>query len=87
MFLLILVYPIRFLGNFDVAKTIDTGTPGPVGVAVLVNLILLEVFVVPHSVMARPGFKWRWTQFVPKPLDVYPNVPRRLLGGAQRRVG
>ena len=51
MFLLILVYPIRFLGNFDVAKTIDTGTPGPVGVAVLVNLILLEVFVVPHSVM------------------------------------
>ena len=71
MFLLVFLYLICFLGNFDflVPKTIDSGTLGPVGIALIVNILLLAIFAVPHSVMARPGFKRWWTQFVPKPVE------------------
>ncbi len=71
MFLLVFLYLICFLGNFDslVAKTIDSGTPGPFGIALTVNILLLAIFAVPHSVMARPGFKRWWTQFVRKPVE------------------
>ena len=71
MFLLVFLYFICFLGNFDslVPKTIDSGTPGPVGIALIVNILLLAIFAVPHSVMARPGFKQWWTRFVPQVVE------------------
>ena len=72
-FVLIFLYFICFLGNFTfdslIPKTIDSGTPGPWGIALLVNVLLLLFFAVPHSVMARPGFKRWWTQFVPTHLE------------------
>jgi len=52
-----------------VPKTVDTGTAGPVGEALVVNLLLMTLFAVQHSVMARKGFKQWWTQFVPKPVE------------------
>ena len=50
-------------------KTIDSGAVVPIGEALIVNLLLLSVFAVQHSVMARKQFKQWWTQFVPKSIE------------------
>lgn len=63
------LYIVGFLGNFVVPKTIDSGTDGSLAVAVIVNIVLLALFCVPHTVMARPGFKNWWTTFVPRPIE------------------
>jgi methanethiol S-methyltransferase len=60
------LYLIGFLSNWLVPKGIDRGETGPVAQAVLVNLGLMALFGLQHSVMARPGFKRRWTRIVPK---------------------
>ena len=63
------LYAIGFISGLVVPKTIDVGTVVPVTEAIIVDLLLMSVFAIQHSVMARKQFKQWWTQFVPKPVE------------------
>jgi methanethiol S-methyltransferase len=64
-----LLYTIGFVANLVVSKTINSGPVPPLSEALLVNLLLMMVFTIQHSVMARQQFKAWWTQYVPKEVE------------------
>jgi protein-S-isoprenylcysteine O-methyltransferase Ste14 len=69
MFLVTILYAIGFIMGVVVPKSIDTGTDSSAIEAVIVNLLLMALFAVQHSVMARKNFKAWWVQFVPKHVE------------------
>src|SRR3989442_55721 len=69
VFLASFVYAVGFVGDFLVPKTIDHGARSDLLPALLIDLALLGIFAIQHSVMARPGFKALWTRIIPASLE------------------
>ena len=70
IFLATFLYLIAFVGNIAaVPRTVDIGPAAPVAAALVIDVALIALFGVQHSVMARPGFKAWWTRVVPPPAE------------------
>jgi len=69
VFFVTILYAIGFVTGILVPKTIDTGPIVPISEALIVNVLLMSLFAIQHSVMARPRFKAWWTQFVPVAIE------------------
>jgi protein-S-isoprenylcysteine O-methyltransferase Ste14 len=68
-FLCTFLYAIGFVGEIGVPKGINDGAVGPAAVAVAINALLLGLFVVQHTIMARPAFKAWFTRCIPEPAE------------------
>jgi len=91
-FLGIFLYAIGFLGNVGVPTTIDGAPRIPFGLALTINVVLLGIFAVQHSVMARQEFKRWWIQYVPQPIErstyvLFTNIALALLFYAWQPMG
>jgi protein-S-isoprenylcysteine O-methyltransferase Ste14 len=70
LFLATYAYMAAFFAGIPlVPKTVDSPAGAPVGWALAINAALVLVFAAQHTVMARPGFKRRWTRLVPQPIE------------------
>ncbi len=68
LFLVVFLYLIGFVGGL-VPRSVDNAVVAPVGWAVLIDVVLVTLFALQHSVMARPAFKAWWTRIVPEPIE------------------
>jgi protein-S-isoprenylcysteine O-methyltransferase Ste14 len=69
LFLATFAYLVGFMGNWLVPKSIDSPPYGATGLAVAIDLLLIGLFGLQHSVMARPAFKRLWTRVVTQPIE------------------
>src|SRR5688572_1315143 len=69
LFLFTVLYGIGFVGNIAVPKSVDSGASSPLATSILINLLLIVIFGLQHSVMARPAFKKQWLRFIPEPAE------------------
>jgi len=71
IFFVTFLYLVGFVANLVVPKTIDQSTTEalPASFSVLINLFLIALFGMQHSVMARQGFKEKWTRLIPRPIE------------------
>ena len=69
LFFVTFLWSTGFVSGLVVSKTIDSGPAGSPVTAIAINTLLLAVFAVQHSLMARPAFKDWWARFVPRPVE------------------
>ncbi len=69
LFLGTFLYAIAFVGNLPCRRRSTAAQPGRSALALTVNTLLLGLFAIQHSVMARPAFKRWWTRFVPQSVE------------------
>src|SRR6267142_2168843 len=66
VFFVSFLYSLGFVGNYLVPKSIDVGGAADVSEAIVVDLLLLGIFAIQHSIMARPAFKQWWAKILPE---------------------
>jgi methanethiol S-methyltransferase len=69
IFLAVFVYAIGFVTDIAVPRSVDRAIEAPLAKAIVVDLSLLTLFALQHSVMARPAFKRWWTRYVPASIE------------------